>query len=133
VRAVDKLCKLGAHPNIVPVFRRGKFNSSDYYYLDMELCDLNLEKYLKRDWTASMREKFPFFSCEMPPEMRMSQVWEIMENIRNGVAFIHELHEIHRDLKPRNGNIQNCKLPANMSSLLPSRSDMENHRLRPYG
>jgi len=107
LRAVDKLCKLGAHANIVSVFRRGKFSASDYYYLDMELCDLDLGKYLKRDqWTEPMLEKFPFFSGELSPDMRMSQEWEIMDNITSGVVFIHTNQAIHRDLKPRNGNRQ---------------------------
>ena len=104
MRAVDKLCKVGAHPNIVPVLRLGEFPSS-YHFLDMELCDINLEKYITRDWTTSVQAKMPFFTAEMSPLMRMFQVWEIMENITSAVAFIHENKEVHRDLKPRNGNL----------------------------
>src|SRR5271170_5930502 len=99
MRAVAKLCKVGAHSNIVPVLRLGRFPPS-YYFLDMELCDLNLETHIKREWTARVQTKMPFFTADMSPRTRMSQVWEIMECITSGVAFIHANEEVHRDLKP---------------------------------
>ena len=40
---------------------------------------------------------------ELPPRMRLGQVWDIMEDITRAVAFMHDDHEIHRDLKPSNG------------------------------
>jgi serine/threonine protein kinase len=101
MRAALKLCKVDAHPNIVPVFAHGQLPFSSIHYLDMELCDLNLEKYIHRGRTTSLQT--PFNAAEMSPQMQMFQVWEIMENITNGVAFIHDKGEVHRDLKPRNG------------------------------
>ena len=103
MRAVRKLCNVGAHPNIVPVLRLGEFTEASYYFIDMELCGLNLERYIHRDWTPTLQTQMPFFTADFPPRMRMSQVWEIMEGITNGVAFIHENKEIHRDSEPRNG------------------------------
>lgn len=32
-----------------------------------------------------------------------AQTWKIMKQITNGLAFIHENHMIHGDLKPCNG------------------------------
>jgi serine/threonine protein kinase len=33
-------------------------------------------------------------------------MWQIMMDICSGVAFIHEQKYVHRDLKPRNGEVQ---------------------------
>ena len=45
LRALDKLCKSG-HPHIVQVLRNGSLNSEvQLYFIDMELCDFNLEQY----------------------------------------------------------------------------------------
>jgi serine/threonine protein kinase len=69
----------------------------------MELCDLNLETYINREWTPVIQERMPFFTFDLPPRMRLSQAWEIMECITSGLSYIHANREIHRDLKPRNG------------------------------
>ena len=42
VRAIDKLCIHG-HINIIAVFLHSRFDdNSPLYYINMELCDLNL-------------------------------------------------------------------------------------------
>jgi serine/threonine protein kinase len=100
LRAVDKLCKSLYHPNIVPVLNYGTMER--YYFLDMELCDLTLEMYLRQEWDEAMACKLPYFSTPLPSRMKMIQILGIMEDIAAGVTFIHENNEIHRDLKPRN-------------------------------
>jgi len=103
-RAVDKLCtpEAGKHRNIVTVFKHGKLRPS-YYHLDMELCDLNLQHYIERKWTPAIQEKMPYFTVEpLPMRNKRAQIWDIMEDITSGLAFIHLHKEIHRDLKPRN-------------------------------
>jgi serine/threonine protein kinase len=82
--------------------RDGTLNSS-YYFLDMEFCDLNLESYITRTWSEEMWLKVPYFTIEQPTRMRTAQIWDIMEDITRGVAYIHNLNEVHRDLKPCNG------------------------------
>jgi serine/threonine protein kinase len=99
---VTKLCREGAHENVVAVLRQGQFPSA-FHYIDMELCDLNLETYIKCEWTPLIHQRMPFFTFDLPHRMRLSQAWEIMECITNGVSYIHTNREIHRDLKPRNG------------------------------
>jgi serine/threonine protein kinase len=101
IRAAEKLCKPGAHRNIVAVTEHGKFHPG-YYFLDMELCDLSLENYIQRRWTPLMEEKVPYFTAEIPSRMRMAHIWDVMEDVTRGVTFIHQHKEIHRDLKPRN-------------------------------
>lgn len=90
VRAINKLCKPGGNRNIVAVLRQGEVRFAAFHYIDMELCDQNLEQYIYQDRTGS-GEHFT-----------MLEVWTVMVQIANGVAFIHEQGEVHRDLKPRN-------------------------------
>jgi len=69
----------------------------------MELCEINLENYILRKWPPAIVARISYFADELPARTRMSQVWEIMEDITDGLAFIHRNKEIHRDLKPQNG------------------------------
>jgi serine/threonine protein kinase len=102
VRAVEKLCKPGTHKNIVSVFRQGWLSPSSYYYLDMEFCDLNLDSWIQRRWTPVVKQKLPYLTANLPSRTRMTQIWDIMEDLTKGVAFIHTMGQVHRDLKPRN-------------------------------
>jgi serine/threonine protein kinase len=102
MRAVDKLCRTNdTHPNIVTVFDYGRI-SQFIYFIDMELCDLNLERWIYRSWDENAAKKMPFLTTELPSRARVGQVWDIMEDITCAVAFIHSKLEIHRDLKPAN-------------------------------
>ena len=134
VRAVLKLCAPGTHENIVVVLRHGTLFNSPYYFFDMQLCDFNLESYSQRLWKhihdestgMTSRGNISYYNT------RLLDVWIIMRQIANGVAFIHGLDEIHRDLKPRNGlHLLLLELTlCHFSSLLHSRSKMENCRFR---
>ena len=57
----------------------------------MELCDVNLERYLIEHNHLSQTP------------MNILHIWDIIRQIAAGVAFIHEHGKVHRDLKPRNG------------------------------
>jgi serine/threonine protein kinase len=43
------------------------------------------------------------FPSENFPVSRWLCICDIMEDITNGIAFIHSHNEVHRDLKPPNG------------------------------
>jgi serine/threonine protein kinase len=93
VRAVKRLCMENSHKNVITVMKHGWLLSSDdsissLYYIDMELCDENLDRYMKR-----ARDGLGLGQLE---------IWDIMLQITKGVAFIHGLDEVHRDLKPKN-------------------------------
>lgn len=126
LRAVEKLCKPGTHKNIVAVVRYGRFPPS-YYFIDMELCDINLECWIERRWSTVHEKTLPYMTADFPPRMRMSQIWDIMEDVLNGVAFIHSRQEIHRDLKPRNSKSQ-VITTTDTSSIFSSRSRLEDRR-----
>jgi serine/threonine protein kinase len=46
VNAITKLSTSGGHSNIVAILAHGTLPDSNYYYIDMELCDFNLEHYI---------------------------------------------------------------------------------------
>ena len=89
---MTKLCN-GSHKNIITIFSHGEFPDKAYAFIDMELCDLSLEGYIKSIWSAAL--------VDGPP--KETRIWDIMAQIVDGLSFIHKNKEIHRDLKPNNG------------------------------
>lgn len=119
VRAVAKLCVLGANPNVVAVLRHGRLVNSSSYHLDMELCDYNLETYMNGKWMS------------MSGLDRLTQGGKIVTDIANGLAFIHGNNEIHPDIKPRNSTLLHAKL-AEWSHVFFSGRFMEDCRFRTH-
>jgi serine/threonine protein kinase len=108
LRAVDKLRKYGSHKNIVKVFQQGELLPMSHYFIDMELCDMNLQTYIDRQPTLRLAldpvtTESVAGLFELSPEMKLGLIWCIMADITNGLIFVHAHSEVHRDLKPRNG------------------------------
>ena len=103
VKAIQKLCSGPAtHPNIVQVMNHGLLWNSPYYYIDMELCDMNLEDYLQQKPPSSTAAVLP--CCIKGGGLdALIQTWSIMSQIASGVVYIHRENQIHRDIKPGNG------------------------------
>src|SRR5271163_1839091 len=97
-----KLCGSGAHTNIVEVLRLGELIGSPYYFIDMELCSINLATYI---YSETQVEGVPYFIKDAPPSVKLIQIWNIMRQVANGVEFIHSQKEVHRDIKPHNSNL----------------------------
>lgn len=93
-----KLCKNTMHENIIALLDNGSFSDrgTTFYFIDMELCEMNLDEYNK---CARIVEKVH----KEPLALRETRIWDIMKQIANGLRFIHENNLIHRDLKPQNG------------------------------
>jgi len=106
IRAVDKLCEMGSHQNIVSVLQHGRLNNSASYFFDMELCDFNLETYAQTLWPQTTWEAMlkPDDKSIVDLNMRIKQIWKVMKEIACGVLFIHLQGEVHRDLKPGNSS-----------------------------
>lgn len=103
-RAVIKLCMGTPHINIVFVLRLDVL-PSQRCFIDMELCDYNLETYMKRLWEPTdLESRFlgAKNDCAIDPILRLKYIWIIMRDIASGVSYIHQNHEIHRDLNPKN-------------------------------
>src|SRR5277367_1340854 len=88
-RAISRLCQNQAHRNILCSLGHGTLSGDRYYYLDMELCEFNLEKYMTNA-TAVVGDV-------------LIRVWDIMSDIKSGLTFLYSRNMIHRDLKPSNG------------------------------
>jgi len=101
IRAIDKLCG-NACKYLVMVFRHGKLKNTSYYFIDMELCDLDLKDYILGNWHGINGLMSPFFR-RGNQESEMENIWGIMRQISEGLVFIHSQTEVHRDLKPTNG------------------------------
>ena len=97
-QAAMKLSRCG-HKNIVSVLKCGHLSNSPYFFLDMIVCDLNLEDYILRGWPAGIAESM----TSIAPGLSIVQMRAIMLDICSGVAFMHRQQYVHRDLKPRNG------------------------------
>lgn len=104
-QAIEKVCGKGSHPHIVEVLRMGELQNSSDYFIDMELCDLNLADYI---YGVKPIDGLPFYSKTAAPPLRSQQIWYIMIHIARGAKFMHSIGVVHRDLKPANGKIFLC-------------------------
>lgn len=103
-RAIDKVFANGSSENLVKVLKHDWLPNLPFYYIDMELCDGNLEEYIhgKRLQDFHISDNPRLFGARFD-DNTILQIWDIMEQISSGLEFIHSCHEVHRDLKPRNG------------------------------
>jgi serine/threonine protein kinase len=102
LRAIDKLRNPG-HRNVVEVLKHGELVYMTLYFIDMELCDTNLETYIHGESASPIEEKLLYFRVLRPSPLKMEQVSGIVTDITNGLTYIHDQGEVHRDLKPANG------------------------------
>jgi serine/threonine protein kinase len=98
IRAITKLCD-GSHANIIKILRHGELPDSSHAFIDMELCDFNLEDFVKSMLCVARARA----SSQSSRQQRALEMWDIMHQIADGLTFIHEKGEVHRDLKPQNG------------------------------
>jgi len=108
IRAVEKLCGK-AHKNLVSILQHGELlNNPKYpYYIDMELCDMNLKDYILYSDEAVQRYQSGSECSELVLPSRSQgpyYIWVIMEQVSCGIAFIHDEGWIHRDVKPANSS-----------------------------
>jgi serine/threonine protein kinase len=92
LRAAKKLCLGTECDNIVKVLNSGQLQGSLYTFIDMELCDFNLEDYIEGGGLLKLGIRGRHQKC-----------LAIIRDLADGLTYIHWKGEIHRDLKPKNG------------------------------
>lgn len=110
-RLISSFLENGGHENIVTVTSHGWIR--DFYFIDMELCDLTLQDYIAYfDGLLSPPfEIIPqlspvFVEKNCSPTLKIQNIWTIGMHIARGLEFMHGKGQVHRDLKPRNGTTQ---------------------------
>jgi serine/threonine protein kinase len=107
LRAIDKLCR-NRHPNIVQILGHGLLRPGmafPIHYIDMELCHCTLQAYANGENFPSLRNWRSICTSGLKPEYIAAFIFEILEDIINGLIFIHGHDEVHRDLSPSNGKL----------------------------
>lgn len=102
VEAIEKLCGVDTHGNIVQVLKHGLLSNPIFYFIDMQLCDLNLHDYIHKGTDMKLPACLPKFNRGEGVEGGL-QIWTVMHQISSGVEYIHRQHQVHRDIKPANG------------------------------
>ena len=65
----------------------------------MKLCEISLEKYIQGE---TINDLINWNTVRIRNEVH-EHAYKIMQQILNGLIYIHCLNEVHRDLSPNNG------------------------------
>lgn len=108
------VCTTG-HRNIVQVLQHDRFKSGSIYYIDIELCTLNLQDYIYRTeeysrHTSGFSNDPTFVVEDSSTHLKLINIWTIINHVAQGLEFIHENHYVHRGLKPLNSNVNGSPL-----------------------
>ena len=104
---INKFLRSVSHANIVTIFEYGWLADNQCYY-DMEFCYLNLTDYIANEVYVSFGLSKYFEPRSANENLGCLSLWGIMKHIVAGLDFIHLHGELHRDLKPQNGDIQHA-------------------------
>lgn len=99
VETMKALCN-SSQNNIVQFLGDGVIVPGTYYFIDMELCDINLRQYMNGEVNVTGIYGLPSWNKEEPD---MFMIAAIMQQLLSGLAFVHSEKKVHRDIDPTNG------------------------------
>uniref|UniRef100_A0A0R3RIT0 non-specific serine/threonine protein kinase n=1 Tax=Elaeophora elaphi TaxID=1147741 RepID=A0A0R3RIT0_9BILA len=100
-REVDLLRESDTHRNVIRYFCME--SDSNFRYIALELCDYSLFDYVER---KEIREQCPLVSLE------------ILHQATEGLAYLHSINIVHRDMKPQNVLLSKGGMQGTMRALI---------------
>lgn len=102
IRVIQKLRDRRGHGNIISVLDYGWLIAEQFYYIDMNLCDLSLRDFIRGAYKSKLEPRYlsPYSESDV---LECLYFWSIGKQIVQGLEFIHDAGEVHRDIKPENG------------------------------
>jgi len=98
VEAMKTVCNK-LHTNMIQYIDHGAI-VPDSYFIDMELCHINLNQYINGTESISGVHGLPAWNKEDPD---IFLIIAILQQLLSGLAFMHKEDKVHRDLDPKNG------------------------------
>src|SRR5271169_2890676 len=101
-QAIGELCAIGKHRNIVDILHHDELGSSDYYFIDMELCDLDLNAYIRGTRSIGVDKSadqpstnLVFVPNDCGLQLKFQNTFTILQHITNGLEFAHVHKLVH--------------------------------------
>ena len=98
VEAMKTVCDK-SHTNMIQYIDHGAIVPDSIYFIDMELCHIDLSQYINGTESITGVHGLPAWNKEDPD---IFLIIAILQQLLSGLAFMHKENEVHRDLVPRN-------------------------------
>lgn len=95
-KEIELLSESDEHPNVVRYYCSEE--TSKFLYIALELCDSNLEQLIETNNVMRHEQRLKDY-----------ELVDILAQITQGIAYLHSLNIIHRDIKPQNILISKSK------------------------
>ena len=128
IKEVKSMKDLGSefHKNVIQYIADGEILSDSIYFIDMELCDINLDEYMNGTQNISGIHGLPAWNKEDPD---LFLIVAIVQQLLSGLDFMHKKQMVHRDLDPKNGEPRQFEWKIDVSIIFGYTGVVETRRL----